>query len=154
MCACVRMFLCMHNFWGLFLSNPLGRSIPVGIQTAVTRGRSLQTRFSKAPYSTGLLQHSDKWRSFPGVGAKAMCGWEWPFFVLLGLAGHFCKIGLHPLIGVQQAKLGAKSQIPRLDNFDSCNLRNTRRSISLWHSSYGLLSGSVLGSKQAAALQQ
>lgn len=65
----------------------------------------------------------------------------------------FCEIGLHPLIGVQPVKLGAKSQTSRLDSFDSCNLRSTTR-IALWHSSCGLLRASVLGSKQAAALGQ
>lgn len=87
------------------------------------------------------------------MGRRGYSGWEWPFFVLLEVADCFCEIGLHPLIGLQPEKLGAKSQTSRLDSFDSCNLRNTTR-IALWHSSCGLLRASVLGSTQAAAPEQ
>lgn len=70
----VCMCPCMHNFWGLFLSNPLSHSIPLGIQRAVTRDRSFRTRCSRVLCSTGPLQPSDKWRSFPGWEQRLCVG--------------------------------------------------------------------------------
>lgn len=53
---------------------------------------------------------------------------------------HLRKTSLCPLTGVQPAEPGAKSQIPRLGSFDSWNLRNSEKSILLWHSSYSCIS--------------
>lgn len=66
MCTCPHV----HNFWGIFLSNPLGHFIPVGIQRTVTGDRSLQTRCSKTPCSTGPLQPNNKSESFPVMEAE------------------------------------------------------------------------------------
>lgn len=116
----------------------------------MTRDGSLQTRCSRPPHSSGPLQPSNKRRNF----AEVTRGWERPFFILLGVAGHFCKISLHPLFGVQPEKLGAKSQTSRLDSFASCNSRNTR-SIAivaqpLW-AAQGSSAGQQVGSSPSAA---
>lgn len=136
-CVCVHACVCplMYNFWGSFLSNPLSPSAPRCIQNTVARDKRVWMRCSEAP-----------WRSFPGWEQQ----WERPFRVLLELAGHFCKISLCPLTGAQTAKvwLEPNPRHPDLAVFDSCNLRNTKKSILLWHGSYGLLNASMLGSKQ------
>lgn len=45
---------------------------------------------------------------------RSFSGWEWLFFALLEVAGHFCEIGLHPLLECSQRNLEPNPRLPDL----------------------------------------